>query len=348
MSGERGIMTGREGAPAISVVIPCFNLGEYLDEAVDSVLRQTRRDFEIIVVDPGSTDESTRRLLAEYRRPGTRVLATERRRAGGARNFGIARARGRYILCLDADDVLEPDCLEKTSRVLDDDPSVGLVTFWYTIFGRSEGRVFHGSVSHADFLAENCACTASLFRREAWERAGGYDEELEGYEDWDFWLGILEHGYRAHLLREYLFRYRDRAGGKHHSSDSDERRTAIVARIIARHEKSLRALAPEVIARKDALRCEYQRLWQDAEERRVEAERRAGELERARLALQDELRRQTAELRRAIEGREHELRALRASKAWRLGSAVQRAWRLPFRIFGAPAPARDGGDPCRR
>jgi glycosyltransferase involved in cell wall biosynthesis len=349
-------MARQEESPAVSVVIPCFNLGEYLDEAVGSVLGQTLGDFEIIVVDPGSTDEATRALLVDYRRPKTEVLSTGRKTAGAARNAGTARARGRYICCLDADDLLEPACLEKAAAVMDRDPGVGIVTFWFDVFGETTGRVAPESASLADFLVDNCACTASLFRREAWEKVGGYDEALEGYEDWDFWIGILEQGYRAEIVKESLFRYRDRAGGKHRASDRGERRDAIMRCIIRRHEQSFREHAVEVISGKDRLLGEYRTYWGDAagEARRLKgsydeavrrigeldrAQRELGELERAQRELGEEMRRQTAELRRALGEREHELRVVYASKAWRIGCALQEARRsargflaLPFRI----------------
>jgi len=349
MSGERGGMTRQKESPSISVVIPCFNLGGYLDEAVGSVLGQTLGDLEIIVVDPGSTDEATRALLADYRRPKTEVLSTGRKKAGAARNAGIARARGRYICCLDADDILEPACLEKAAAAMDRDPGVGIVTFWFDVFGETKGRVAPESASLADFLVDNCACTASLFRREAWEKAGGFDEEIEGYEDWDFWIGIIEQGYRVEILKEVLFRYRDRAGGKHRASDRGERRDAIMRRIIRRHEQSFRTHAAEVVFGKDRLLGEYRTYWEDAtgEARRLkgfhdEAMRYIGELERAQRELGEEMARQTAELRRALDQREQELRVAYASRAWKIGCALQEARRsvrgflvLPFRIVRA-------------
>ena len=80
--------------PKVSVIVPCYNLGEYLDEAVNSVLGQTFQDFEIIVVDDGSTDEATNALLADYRRPRTRVLRAPHGGLGAARHLAIASAQG--------------------------------------------------------------------------------------------------------------------------------------------------------------------------------------------------------------------------------------------------------------
>src|ERR1700736_2112376 len=113
--------------PRVSVVIPCFNLGEYVDEAVDSVLCQTLQDLEIVIVNDGSTDPHTNAKLAGYSKPRTRVIQTENQGLAAARNVGIADSRGDYILPLDADDRIAPTFLEKTAAVLDQHPEIGIV-----------------------------------------------------------------------------------------------------------------------------------------------------------------------------------------------------------------------------
>jgi glycosyltransferase involved in cell wall biosynthesis len=114
--------------PKVSVIIPCYNLGEYLDEAVGSVLSQTYQGFEILVVDDGSTEPATRALLADYRRPDTRVIHAAYGGLAAARNLGIASAAGEYLCALDADDRLDPTYFEKAVPVLDADPSIGFVS----------------------------------------------------------------------------------------------------------------------------------------------------------------------------------------------------------------------------
>ena len=97
-----------QAAPRISVIVPCYNLGAYLDEAVKSVLAQTYQDFEILIVDDGSTDPVTISLLDHYAQPKTTVFRTSNQKLAAARNFLIARARGTYLCALDADDKLHP------------------------------------------------------------------------------------------------------------------------------------------------------------------------------------------------------------------------------------------------
>ena len=109
-----------EDRPLVSIVIPSFNYGRYLEETIDSVLAQTFQDFEIIVTDGGSTDEDTLRLLQSLRKPKTTVYLNEGRHLlGENRNLGIARARGKYICCLDSDDKLKPTYLEKALFLLE-------------------------------------------------------------------------------------------------------------------------------------------------------------------------------------------------------------------------------------
>src|SRR3982751_4404826 len=126
-------------APVVSVLVTCFNLGEYLEEAVDSVLAQTFTDFEILIVDDGSTDNATRLLLERFRRPRTRVFRTSNQGLARARNFLLARARGRYVSHLDADDRFHPEFLEKTVAVLDAHPEVTFVSTHLRMFGDEQG-----------------------------------------------------------------------------------------------------------------------------------------------------------------------------------------------------------------
>jgi GT2 family glycosyltransferase len=200
--------------PRVSVIIPCYDLGQYLDEAVESVLSQTCQDFEILVVDDGSTDPATQALLATYRRPRTRVIRMAHGGLAAARNVGLANAVGEYLCALDADDRLEPTYFEKAMQVLDGDRSVTFVSCWLRTFGE---KVWEWTPERCDLptlLWENTVLTAALVRREAVVAVGGYDTAMpvQGDEDWDLWLTLVECGYRGVILPEVLFNYRRRAG----------------------------------------------------------------------------------------------------------------------------------------
>ena len=115
--------------------MPCFNLGQYVDEAVDTVLAQTYQDFEILLVDDGSTDPDTRRLVDSYSRPKTRVVRLPHRGVVAARNAGIAESAGEYLSFFDVDDRMAPRFLEKTVERLDAQPDAAFASCWFRLFG---------------------------------------------------------------------------------------------------------------------------------------------------------------------------------------------------------------------
>lgn len=204
--------------PLVSVIIPCFNYGAFVAEAVDSVLSQTLRDIEIIVVEGGSTDSHTVDTLREFDRPLTTILFRDRpHRVGSNRNFGISHARGRYICCLDADDLLHPTYLEK-SVFLIEQCGYDVVSTAVRRFGAvNETYGVLPTPDLTDLVAGNHVTTCAVFRRELWESAGGYEDVAEGttflHEDWRFWIRVAALGARfANIVGEQLFLYRAHHG----------------------------------------------------------------------------------------------------------------------------------------
>lgn len=204
--------------PKVSVVIPCYNLGAYLDEAVASVLAQTFTDFEILVVNDGSTDLETCQLLADYRRPKTRVIHTENSGVSAARNRGIEEASGEYVLPLDADDLIMPCYLRLAVETLENSPNVGIVYGKAEHFGEIAGPMMLSDYSPAAILWENSIFSSAVFRKDDWVRAGKYRPEMRnGWEDWDFWLSMVELGGEVVRLPELVLRYRVRAESRDRS-----------------------------------------------------------------------------------------------------------------------------------
>lgn len=199
-----------EGMPFISIIIPCYNHGHFVDDAVDSLLRQTWQDFEIIIVNDGSTDEETNRILESYQRPKTRVLNLEKNSGlPAARNAGIQEARGKYICCLDADDKLQETYLEKALIVMEINAGISFVWSWTQVFG-SESRVWYAPQFDPErMLFYNLLNPPGVFRRTAWEKVGGFYEVMrDGFEDWEFWVRLTGHGFRGHRISEKLIQYR--------------------------------------------------------------------------------------------------------------------------------------------
>ena len=196
--------------PRVSVVIPVFNAGRLLVQALDRVAAQTWRDFEVVVVDDGSTDDDTRAVLDDAaRRPGVTVHRTENGGPSRARNVAIERARGAYILPLDADDWLAPTYLERTVPVLDADPALGVAYTWVGLVGGHQGVWRTGDFTLEALLARCTIHVTSLFRRQLWADVGGYDARfVESWEDWDLWLGAVARGWQGRCVPEVLAYYR--------------------------------------------------------------------------------------------------------------------------------------------
>jgi glycosyltransferase involved in cell wall biosynthesis len=231
----------RPDEPLVTVVIPCFNYGQYVEEALESVERQTLGGVEIIVVEGGSTDGRTpdvvRRLEAE-RGPRVRFLYRARPSpVGDNRNFGIQHARGALICCLDADDILKPVFLEVAAFAM----AAGgydLVSPSHEMFGESDGCWIIGDASFPEILEANQVVTAALFRKSYWRHAGGFRDFGTGAdhipEDWDLWVRILAAGARPLGMRQTLLRYRVHAGGISAGSRAAERHFAERIRAVNR------------------------------------------------------------------------------------------------------------------
>jgi GT2 family glycosyltransferase len=239
-------------SPVVSVLVTCYNLGQYLDEAIDSVMAQTFQDFEILIVDDGSTDPSTVRLLAEYRRPRTRVFGIDNRGLPGARNEAARHATGRYLCALDADDLLHHQWFEKAIRVLEDDRSLTFVSHWLRAFGAETWDWTPERCDVESLLTRNTVNGAALVRREAFESIGGYDESMtHGCEDWDLWLTMVERGYRGTIIPEVLFFYRRRLESMSQVMLRGETHLQLVERLIRKHEASFRQHLPELVMDKE-------------------------------------------------------------------------------------------------
>jgi glycosyltransferase involved in cell wall biosynthesis len=223
--------------PLVSVIIPCYNDGQYLDDSVSSIKKQTFTDLEIIIVNDGSTEESTLKRLSLFNDPQVTVLHKENGHLSSARNHGIRHARGAVIVTLDADDKFEKTFIEKGVSVLQRDVSTGAVTCYLKSFGlkRYKWKPLGGDLKN--FLYRQESCASAMFRKECWEKVKGYDEQMKsGYEDWEFWLRLTSAGWKVHVLKEYLLNYRV-TGKSMLLTQSEPKREAIVNYIMEKHKE---------------------------------------------------------------------------------------------------------------
>jgi len=204
--------------PRVTVAIPCFNHGVFLPETLDSVAVQTFDDYEIIIVNDGSTDEATLTFLNALNQPKTRVITTANRGLSAARNRAITEALGEYVLPLDADDRIAPTYLEKAISILDVQPDVVLVYSDQTMFGEKEGSLALPDYDRRRLLVENLIHASAVFRKSAWQEIGGYCESMvHGWEDWEFWINMSRLNMKVVKLPEPLFFYRVRSSSMNHS-----------------------------------------------------------------------------------------------------------------------------------
>lgn len=194
----------------ISIVIPCFNDVQFIEQAVNSALNQTYLNKEVIVVDDGSNFK-TKEVLKKLEPKITKLITQENQGQSKARNIGIEASKGEYILVLDSDDFFESSFCEKAIDVFLKNNLVEIVTCdTNRIFENHSTNIFKPRGGKIDaFLLNNCAMGSSMFKKSNWEKVQGYDEEMRsGFEDWEFYIRLLKEDGMAYVIPELLFNYR--------------------------------------------------------------------------------------------------------------------------------------------
>ncbi len=197
--------------PVISIIIPCYNQGQYISDAIGSVEKYPDKSvYEIIIINDGSTNEDTIAVLKLLMEKGYHVINQDNQGLSMARNNGIAIAKGKYILPLDADNKIRPAYIDKGIQILDSHPDVGIVYSNSLRFGK-ENKIFRpGRFILKKLMFENYIDACVVMRKEVWEETGGYDKMISAYADWDLNLCVFEHGWKFHYVNEILFEYRVR------------------------------------------------------------------------------------------------------------------------------------------
>ena len=195
----------------VSVIIPCFNHSEYLLDAVKSVVNSTYKNLEIIVVNDGST-EKTPQEIQSMLMPFDNVILINQENSGvcAARNNGIIKASGEYILPLDADDRIADTYIEKAVSILEQNPDIGIAYCEAEFFGTGQNKKWNlKPATLSNMLIQNRIFPSGVYRKSKFLEVGGYKKEMElGCEDWDFWLSIIETGAKVYQIPEVLFYYR--------------------------------------------------------------------------------------------------------------------------------------------
>jgi glycosyltransferase involved in cell wall biosynthesis len=197
--------------PLISVIIPCFNQGKFIMDAIQSVQNQTYGNWEIVIVNDGSTDDFTVDLLQSLTLFKVKVIHTINQGLSTARNNGIAHADGELILPLDADDKIAPSYIDLALKEFQRNSALKLVYCQGRYFGERNDKIENNinPFNLKDLLLYNFIFCSAIFRKKDFEIVGGYSANMKGgWEDWDFWIRLLKNGGEVYQLPFELFFYR--------------------------------------------------------------------------------------------------------------------------------------------
>jgi glycosyltransferase involved in cell wall biosynthesis len=314
-----------------AVVVPCFNHGSYLPDAIASVQGSTLRDVELVVVNDGSDEPETLEALELVRAAGTRVIDQPNLGLAAARNRGFEETTAAYVLPLDADNAMRPEYLEVAIARLEGDPKLGVVYGDAEFFGDRTGRWTVGGFDLDRLLRGNFIDACAVVRRSAWQSVSGYDGGMPmmGFEDWDLWLSFVEAGWNFSYVPEQLFDYRVRQGSMAATCSIPENRAVLYRYITHKHAGLYVPRLDSIIA---GYELEFSAASRDADRLRSELaevrqlhHQRGSELGETQARLQtthetavvaqealDKLRRSHRELERQRRGYESELQQLQA------------------------------------
>ena len=194
----------------ISIIIPYYKGEDYITETLKSVYHQTYQDFEVIIVNDGSERAALDLIETNEAFKNLKIIHQENQGQSSARNNGVKSATGKYILFLDCDDLIDKTFLEKTHQILSKNKEVRVCYTKGKFFEKTDKEWVLQSFNTFDFLIENCIPITALIYKEDFEKIGGFDTRLNYYEDWDFWIFLIERGVKVHKIDEFLFFYRIR------------------------------------------------------------------------------------------------------------------------------------------
>jgi glycosyltransferase involved in cell wall biosynthesis len=196
--------------PQITIIVPCYNQAQFLEECLNSVYQQTYSDWECIIVNDESKD-NTEDIALQWTKKDQRFKYTKKINGGlsSARNHGLKNALGMYVLPLDCDDYIAPNFLSATLQKLISNNSYAAVGSYVQNFGYQNFVWKCTGGNHIEYLIENKSTATCLYKRELAIAVGGYDENMKkGMEDWDFWIRLTSSGLQIAIIEETLFFYR--------------------------------------------------------------------------------------------------------------------------------------------
>ena len=212
-----------EALKLVSVIIPCYNQGEFLEECLISVFASTYKLIEVIVINDGSKDNSLEIITSLNTKYNFTLLDQVNSGPSIARNNGILVSKGKYILPLDADDKIGRSYIADAVIQLESNEKTGIVYCKSEFFGEKDGEWKLPNYSIEQMLTQNLIFNCALFRRKDYDKTSGYNPNMkEGWEDWDFWLTLIELGIEVERIDEIGFYYRIRNNSRERSLDKEK------------------------------------------------------------------------------------------------------------------------------
>ena len=237
----------------VSVIVPCYNYGNYIPEALSSIREQTYANWECIIVDDGSTDNSRQVTEAFIQNdPRFKLISVANSGVSAARNTGVAHSRGAFIFPLDADDKMHPDCLKRCMAEFVKAPDTRLVYPEVELFGAENCRWNLPAFDYKTMLKYNMVDNGSLFLRKDFDRVGGYRTNMiYGLEDWDFFIALL-HGCRNEQvikIKEPLYYYRVNQTGRRLTVAASGRQKEMLDLMVYNNFAIYKEYFPEIFTR---------------------------------------------------------------------------------------------------
>ena len=210
--------------PLISIIVPCYNHAQYLDEALQSVIEQSYNLWECIIVNDGSLD-NTEEIALKWKDKDERFVYLKKENEGlsSARNSGIRLARGEFILPLDADDKISEKYVEKAIKSFLEDDLLKVVYCKAEKFGNKNEPFVLKPFSLLNLAKQNIIFCSGVFRKNDWKVVHGYDVQMKfGFEDWEFWIALLKTGAKVKCLDYLGFYYRIKSSSMLNQLDKEK------------------------------------------------------------------------------------------------------------------------------
>ncbi len=232
--------------PLVSIIVPCYNQAQYLDDCLQSVFNQTYTEWECIIVNDGSSDNS-QEVAQRWTEKDARFVYVEKENGGvsDTRNHGIRMAKGEYILPLDGDDMIGAEYLEDAIRIFQTDKETKLVYCNTQLSGEENRKVTPQPYSFREMFIENQIPNAAFFRKADFLKTEGYNVNMkEGLEDWDFWISFLDEEDKVVRINKYYLLYRIKNISRSTQIDNEKNERLLLQIFRNNEEKYLKLFNP--------------------------------------------------------------------------------------------------------